>query len=125
MKQLQKSDLKEGEIYKQLDFNYIFLYNKNETSDNFNDGTAISTTGPRYCRKWSANGFIKPMVEATEEEKHWLETCIKANQFVSYEEAMKTFIPEHVQLLPGWSCDGEFVGKIFDTKKDFQEQFKK
>ena len=38
---------------------------------------------------------------------------------------MKSFIPEYVELLPGWSFDGEFVGKIFDTKKDFQEQFKK
>ena len=27
MKQLQKSNFKEGEIYKQLDFDYIFLYN--------------------------------------------------------------------------------------------------
>lgn len=92
MKQLQKSDLKEGEIYKQLDFNYIFLYNKNETYDSFNDGTAISTTDPRYCKRWSANGFEKDMIEATPEEKHWLETCIKADKFVSYEEAMKTFV---------------------------------
>ena len=82
MKQLQKSDLKEGEIYKQLDFNYIFLYNKNETSDNFNDGTAISTTAPRYFKRWTANGFEKNMIEATLEEKHWLETCIKENKFI-------------------------------------------
>ena len=99
MKQLQKSDLKEGEIYKQLDFNYIFLYNKNETSNNFNDGTAISTTRPRYYKRWTANGFKKDMIEATLEEKHWLETCIIANDFISFEEAMKTFIPEYVKCI--------------------------
>jgi len=99
MKQLQKSDLKEGEIYKQLEFDYIFLYNKNETSDNFNDGTAISTTAPRYHKRWTGNGFEKPMVEATPEEKHWLETCIKADKFVEYEEAMKTFVPEYVECV--------------------------
>ena len=125
MKKLQKSDLKEGEIYKQLDFDYIFLYNKNETYNSFNDGTAISTTDPRYCKRWSANDFEKDMIEATPEEKHWLETCIKENKFVYYEEAMKTFIPEYLELLPGWSRHVEFVGEIFDTKKDFQEQFKK
>ena len=44
---------------------------------------------------------------------------------IEFEEAMKTFIPEYVELLPGWSSNREFVGEIFDTKKDFQEQFKK
>ena len=31
----------------------------------------------------------------------------------------------YVKLKLGWSANGEFVGEIFDTKKDFQEQFKK
>jgi len=31
----------------------------------------------------------------------------------------------YVKLLEGWSDDNEFVGEIFDTEKDFQEQFKK
>lgn len=99
MKQLRKSDLKEGEIYKQLELNYIFLYNKNETNNSFNDGTAICTYAPRYCKRWSGNGFIAPMIEATPEEKHWLKECIKADKFVSYEEAMKTFIPEYVECV--------------------------
>ena len=118
MKQLQKSDLKEGEIYKQLDFNYIFLYNKNETFNSFNDGTAISTTAPRYCKRWTANGFEKDMIEATPEEKHWLETCIKADKFVSYEEAMKSFIPEYVECLieyKGFCAEDAIVGKIYKT----------
>jgi len=99
MKQLQKSDLKKDEIYKQLDYNYIFLYNIDENSHSFKDGTAISTTSPRYYKRWTANRFIADMIEATPEEKHWLETCIKADQFVSYEEAMKTFIPEYVECI--------------------------
>ena len=121
MKQLQKSDLKEGEIYKQLDFDYIFLYNKNETSDSFNDGTAISATSPRYCKRWTANGFEKDMIEATPEEKHWLETCIKANEFVSYEEAMKTFIPEYVEAIQ--QSDGYTIGKIYKNLSDSTKEW--
>lgn len=116
MKKLQKNDLKEGEIYKQLDYNYIFLYNKNETSNNFNDGTAISTTAPRYCKRWTANGFEKDMIEATPEEKHWLETCIKADQFVSYEEAMRTFIPEYVECIK--TVTGITIGKILSVENN-------
>jgi hypothetical protein len=30
---------------------------------------------------------------ATEEEIHWLDCCIEKNEFIEFEEAMKTFIP--------------------------------
>ena len=122
MKQLQKSDLKEGEIYKQLDYNYIFLYNKNETSDNFNDGTAISSTIPRYFKRWTANGFEKNMIEATLEEKHWLKTCIKDDQFVSYEEAMKSFSPEYVEYINTYDTSWKF-GKIYKVDEDGKVNF--
>jgi hypothetical protein len=99
MKQLQKSDLVDGEIYKQLDFNYIFLYNKNQNNNVFSNGSAIKNFN--YYKRWSANGFYKPMIEATLEEKHWLKECIKADKFISYEEVMKTFVPEFT-LLEKW-----------------------
>lgn len=116
MKQLQKSDLKEGEIYKQLELNYIFLYNKNETSNSFNDGTAISTYTLRYYKRWSGNRFIAPMVEATSEEKHWLKECIKANKFVSYKKAMKTFVPEYVECIK--QLPGITIGKILHVENN-------
>lgn len=45
--------------------------------------------------KYKSSPFeINKLRLATPEEKHWLETCIKEYRFVSYDEAMKTFVPE-------------------------------
>ena len=106
MKQLQKSELIDGEIYK-TEFKdqgiYIFLKNNTLTKNtyiNFNYGFA--NKGTRFIKTagnfTNENGFNK-YLETTSEEKHWLETCIKADQFVSYKEAMKTFIPEYVECI--------------------------
>ena len=53
---------------------------------------------------------------ATPEEKHWLETCIKADQFVPYEEAMKSFIPEYVECIK--ALTGITIGKILPVKNN-------
>lgn len=67
-------------------------------------------------KSWCYKGNHRTYRLATPEEKHWLNCCITADKFITFEEAMKSFIPEYVELLPGWSFDGEFVGEIFDTK---------
>ena len=119
MEYIKKEELIEGEIYV---FDNKFI-NKIQNG-HLNIKCWISIPGEYFYNK-SSNNQTNNIINATSEEKHWLETCIKENKFVSYEEAMKSFIPEYVELLPGWSFDEEFVGEIFDTKKDFQEQFKK
>ena len=134
MEYIKKEELIEGEIYyvsTTYGFWMIGLVTKSNNGDNSNcdfRGNATFINKRLEFNKdqsWCYKGNHRTYRLATPEEKHWLETCIKENKFVSYEEAMKSFIPEYVELLPGWSFDEEFVGEIFDTKKDFQEQFKK
>lgn len=92
MKQLQKSDLKKGEIY--VAGTSMTFINKEGTN------YSIEYSKIKEANFYKTSGFTYIEArEATEEEKHWLETCIKADQFVSYEEAMKTFIPEYVECI--------------------------
>lgn len=97
MKQLQKSDLKESDIYvsdPSYDNSHTYL-NKHSLSGR---GFGLNLTFKNdFKSDWHLS--YNNMREATPEEKHWLETCIKADQFVSYEDAMKTFIPEYVECI--------------------------
>ena len=95
MKQLQKSDLKEGEIYKAVNkkFNYVFKFTKD-----LKDVINITSYNMFFKDGNFTDNFLQ-FYEATPEEKHWLNTCIEADKFVSYKEAMKTFIPEYVECI--------------------------
>ena len=53
----------------------------------------------RQPPKNPGNFLINHMRLATSEEKHWLNCCITANKFITFEEAMKTLIPE-IEPLP-------------------------
>ena len=112
MKQLQKSDLKEGEIYKLKAHNREYLYRISDMrtsmtlcndgyliidTNHFNKISNISQSHNFADAKYIETKQKYEFYNATPEEKHWLETCIKAYQFVSYEEAMKTFIPEYYE----------------------------
>ena len=116
MKQLQKSDLKNGDIYVTGE-NFLNKYNEN-TDRSY--GLDLKNNSD-----FKTNWFLSysDMREATSEEKHWLETCIKENKFISYEEAMKTFIPEYVEWIDnigsgnlGYQTKDHFKkNKIFKT----------
>ena len=108
MKQLQKSDLKLGEIYWFVGSNIKFL-NKHSLSTR-GYGLNLKSKDDFRCDWFLDYSNIR---EATPEEKHWLETCIKADKFVSYEEAMKTFIPEYVECIILDSLIE--VGKVYKT----------
>ena len=111
MKQLQKSDLKEGEIYvsnpSYSNSNPYEFLNKHSLSGR---GYGLNLKSKNDFR---SNWYLSynNMREATPEEKHWLETCIKVDQFVSYEEAMKSFIPEYVECIKE-DDDKYFYGKL-------------
>ena len=100
MKQLQKSDLKEGKIYiaQYKERNYQRKYIVKITNNMCNCFNIYTNVGMLYRNGIFVNVNLY-YCEATPEEKHWLETCIKANKFVSYEEAIKTFIPEYVECI--------------------------
>ncbi len=96
MKTIKKEDLiknkiyvhKNGNIvkYKYLtDFGKICGKHIGESKNIFNNN--------------GGNFVIKELRLATPQEKHWLNMCIEADKFISYEEAMKTFIPEYVECI--------------------------
>lgn len=114
MKQLQKSDLKEGDIYvsdPSYDDSYTYLNKHSLNGRGFGFNLKLKKD---FRSDWLLS--YKNMREATPEEKHWLETCIKADKFISYEEAMKSFIPEYVECIEDirlrHNCYGE-LGKVY------------
>ena len=130
MKQLQKSDLKEGEIYKLKAHNREYLYRISDMrtsmtlcndgyliidTNHFNKISNISQSHNFADAKYIETKQKYEFYNATPEEKHWLETCIKADQFVSYEEAMKTFIPEYVECIQT-SIDRFTKNKIYKVE---------
>lgn len=89
MKQLEKSDLKIGEIYVS-NGGCVFKYLDSKGSNNPNVRNS-------FFKGAATIGFgLDNFPETIPEKKHWLKECIKADKFVSYEEAMKTFVPEFV-----------------------------
>ena len=116
MKKLQKSDLKEGEIYWFIGSTIKFLNKISTTNINRYSNYLYNNT---YCNMEGTNlQNAVSILETTPEEKHWLETCIKADKFVSYKEAMKTFIPEFV-LPEKWAI------VITDENKDIVNEYRK
>ena len=116
MKQLQKNDLKEGDIY------VTNVSHNNDKIHEFLNKHSLNVRGYgldlKFKDDFRSDWYLSytDMREATPEEKHWLETCIKDAQFVSYEEAMKTFIPEYVECIAIYGyCE---IGEIYDTKDD-------
>ena len=114
MKQLQKSDLKVSEIYKLKAHNREYLYRISDMrtsmtlcndgyliidTNHFNKISNISQSHDFADAKYIETKEKYEFYNATEEEKHWLETCIKADKFISYKEAMKTFIPEYYEYI--------------------------
>jgi len=109
MEYIKKEDLIIGEIYKSTRGSHIFKYVDKNGSDNLycNDrnkfGKKNATVG---------NG-LDNITNATSEEKHWLEECIKADKFIEYDEAMKSFIPEYVECVKS-ATNTITVGKIYN-----------
>lgn len=107
MEYIKREELKDGDVFVSEMINYHFL-NKEGTKfslDLRTDNTIKVEKLIKGC------GFsYKNIRMATSEEKHWLETCITADKFISYEEATKTFIPEYVECVK--EEDYSFYGKL-------------
>jgi hypothetical protein len=105
---MKKQDLKLGEIYVSKD-DYIFKL------IDFNYGAHNISLVPEREKFYPNNGgtlglgLAEPFKEATKEEKHWLNKCIEAKQFIPKEVAMKDFF-----ILPEkWYVEGIYT--IMDT----------
>ena len=136
MKQLQKSDLKVSEIYKLKACNREYLYRISDMrtsmtlcndgyliidTNHFNKISNISQSHDFADAKYIETKQKYEFYNATPEEKHWLETCIKADKFISYEDAMKTFIPEYVECTQDQYQSSYKVGIIYKLKNTLIE----
>jgi len=122
MEYIKKEELKEGDVFvSQLSTsnwlnkqgtNFYLMLNKDNTIAH----KALSKTG----------GFSYENIRlATSEEKHWLNSCIIADKFITFEEAMKTFIPKYVKLLDtGCRINCNIPSnKIYKCSKDTTKQY--
>ena len=105
---MNKNELKEGEIYyvNHDTFWMIGLVTEPNNGDNTSDsfrGKATHICSEKEFNKnsvWCYKAKNRTNRLATPEEKHWLETCIKLNRFVSFEEAMESFPKEVIKVKP-------------------------
>jgi len=108
---LKIKDLKKGEIY----------YGSWENGDKrciFKQGVAAINSLDQFDNysKECCTSSIVTLRESTLGEKHWLNECIKANKFISYEEAMKTFTQKFET--GKWYKLGEWISKFSHLKNN-------
>jgi hypothetical protein len=109
-------ELKEGEIYSSLndDGLYIFKCKKSKTTDY---SYRVDINAFNKNNYFGLGGKIEKSIKlANEQEKHWLNECIRQDKFISYEESQKTFqkpfkfnIGDEIKPKPGgcYICDPE------------------
>src|SRR5690349_9989428 len=106
----------EKEIYVNIDnkniVQYEYLTDENKICGKF---IRISDNHFQSDLEDHPGNFTKERLKlATLEEKHWLETCIKLDKFITFEEAMKTFVPEYVECIDNEDVsDYGIIGRIY------------
>jgi hypothetical protein len=98
MKQLEKSDLIKNEVYKHQNGNLV-KYQLDGDINGRIKGSYIGNNVSNFYKEATNNFTISYLKLATPEEKHWLEECIAANSFISYEEAVKTFVYKYYKII--------------------------
>lgn len=122
MKYIEKEKLKNGDVFVSELSNCHFL---NKEGSKFSlDLKTDNTIRLENLNKNSEFSYNNIRI-ATPEEKYWLEVCIAANSFISYDEAMKTFIPEYVEVLDtGCRITGTISsGKIYKCSKNVTKAY--
>ena len=132
MEYIKKEELKDGEIYyvsTTYGFWMIGLVTKSNNGDNSCDSFRGNAT---YIDKeeeelikdssWCYEAFDRTYRLATLEEKHWLETCIKVDKFITFEEAMKTFVTEYYEYINNEDTSWK-LGKIYKLNENKKLNF--
>ena len=117
---MEYNELIKNEIYTHLNGNIVRYENLNS----LNKVCGIHIGGFKSDLYYNNGNFnIKELKLATSEEKHWLNSCITADKFITFEEAMKTFIPEYVECIK--SATNAFVkNKVYKVKnKNYYKTF--
>lgn len=100
---MEIKDLKEGEIYSCIHHSVsdvdrcIF-----KATDNNHIVSRLTYGQSRFWNSSNFNHSLSKIQKATEEEKHWLNECIKANKFIPLEEALKSFKQETKFIIGQW-----------------------
>lgn len=113
MEYIKKEDLKDGDVFV-TQLTYTHFLNKYGTGFSLNLKTDNTIRSERLYKN---GGFAYDNMRlATPEEKHWLETCITADKFITFEEAMETFIPQYVECIRGYGH--AIINKVYNTNDE-------
>ena len=122
MEYIKKEELIIGEVYTHQNGN---ICRCDQITNTTICGKYINITNHEFRKppENPGNFWINEMRLATPEEKHWLNCCITADKFITFEEAMKTFIPEYVECIASVT-DSFTENKIykienFDNNRNF------
>jgi len=119
MEYIKKEDLIEGEIYKIFNNNikqYVY-FKQNYTTNNQIHHLGFISEYNNYYVKEGYHGLLDPNFKiTTSEEKHRLEECIKLDKFITFDEAMKSFIPEYVECTLQQIGSDYKLGKIYKMR---------
>ena len=102
--------LNEGEIYYEEMSNkntYISLYKEGENHNNI----YIQVNRKTFNKRGAGVKLENVKRLATDEEKAWLEHCIKEDKFVEYEEFMKVYKPQFI--VGQWYKYNNHIGKFY------------
>lgn len=114
---LKIGDLVKGEIYCNIcDYDFLFIYSHIDGEKIIGNNYMTSKNARSYYKTGFFNGIIAAKYrKATDEEKQWLQACIKAGKFVSLEDSKKPDVPEYVECIknPEWADVN--VGSIWKT----------
>lgn len=97
MEYIKKEELIIGKIYNCANI-YGSKYIVKIPNDLYNS-TNINKDVPRLYKMGNFTTETLQWSLATSEEKHWLESCVKLDKFITFEEATKTFNPEYVECI--------------------------
>ena len=118
---IKKEELIIGEIYNcaNLSGSKYIVKIPNDLYNSIN----INKDVPRLHKRGNFTTETLQWSLATPEEKHWLNTCIEQDTFITFEEAMKTFIPEYVECIKT-STDRFTKNKIYKVEdKGYDKTF--
>ena len=124
MEYIKKEELKDGDVF-------VSQMSHNHFLNKYGTGYGLHLNLDNTIKNqvlYRIGGFAyNNMRLATSEEKHWLNCCITADKFITFEEAMKTFIPEYYQYIgENDSHTSSFIkGKTYKiiNKNDLEASF--
>ena len=114
MEYIKKEELKDGDIFVSQMSHHHFL---NKYGTGYSLHLNLDNTIKNQVLYRNGGFAYNNMRLATSEEKHWLNECIKLDKFITFEEAMKTFITEYVEAISNKHSSSEIIGTIYKTSE--------